>query len=127
MKKLVWIYGMIGALLTGTALIIEIIFVSTQTIQVVINSGILSVLAFLLLPGAVFFAGAFWKWNSEVKNRRAFILVVVGLVGLGLSIMFWNVLVDIFFPLFLAINFITVVMVGFFLSQFGHLNPISDR
>jgi len=127
MKKLVWIYGTIGALLTGTALIIEIIIVSTQTIQVVINSGILSVLAFLLLPGAVFIAGAFWKWKYEVKNRLAFILVVIGLVGLGLSILFWNVLVDVFFPLFLAINFITVVMVGFFLSQFSQLNPISDR
>jgi len=120
-----------GILVTVTALIIEIMSIYFQTNPGVNYTGIINGLIVLLITGGVIIAGAIWEWKQEVNSIHVIILIVIGLVGFGVSVSFHNALMDAFFPrtsisVFLGINFIAVAMVGFFLWIFRRL-PLSNE
>ena len=129
-KKSVWIATGIGLLATVVAIIIQINYVILQTEPASINRVVSGISTVLLITGAVLFAGAIWELKRVTSRALVFILLTIGLVGLGGLLAFHNILVDVFFPRlsiisFLLIDFMVVALSGIFLLIFSWL-PLSE-
>jgi multisubunit Na+/H+ antiporter MnhB subunit len=120
-----------GTLVTAIAIVIEIICVYYQTDPETSYAGVVDVLIVLLITGAVLFAGAYWIWKQKINSILALILIVIGLIGISVSLSLHNMLVDLFFPrtwisAFLACDFEAVAMVGVFLLIFRRMPAKQD-
>jgi len=131
MKRSVWIVTGAGLLATVTALLIEINYIILQTEPTAPDTIINGVSTVLLITGAVLFAEAYWELKQKINRVLAFILIAIGLVGVGGFSAFYNTLVDVFFPKlsiisFLLTDFTVIALFGFFLLIFGRL-PLSNE
>lgn len=128
MKDSVRIWTASGTLITAIAIAIEILSIYFQTDQGANPKVVFGTLIVLLITGAVLFAGAYWMRKQEVSSVLAFILIVIGLIGISASFSLHTMLVDLFFPrtsisAFLAFDFEAVAMVGVFLLIFRSRSP----